>query len=215
MNLQSVLANVLTNLRKPGFIKSTAGQLLTIYGSQLAVEAATEANDRYEEAALALEAVKRQLADRGPALRNTAVEMIRAGVLDDEVERRAGVLAQGRAGEDAQMAQLVDDEDGPPETAGAVRDLPGDEPRPPCVDPTCCLDYAHAGPHRPAIPPRMAGGFLSVVPGVPIGPCPHGLPGDCQICRANARVAARVEASRVEAARGQVDEADGADRDDD
>ncbi len=164
MNLQVMLAGVLTNLRKPGFVKSMAGQLAVMYGSQLSMEAASEANERYEEATVALESVKRQLADRGPALRKTAAEMIRAGVLDDEVRDRAAQLAADEACHRARDAQLADDEAGPPETMGAVRDLPGDEPTPPCADPTCVLDYRHDGPHRPAIPPRMSGGgYLSVV----------------------------------------------------
>ncbi len=170
ISIQRFLADLSTNIRRPGALKSLAGQLAIAYGTRLALDAASEGEERLEAANLALEKVDAQLvfarselkACREASLhtlRQAAVDLIRAGDLDDEVEHRAAVLDRERAAVAVDAVEV----DGPPETIGAVRDLPGEEPSPPCVDPTCRLDWAHDGPHSPAIPPRMNGGYLRAV----------------------------------------------------
>jgi hypothetical protein len=160
MNFQALLANLATNLRRPGFLKSVAGQLAVAYGSQLALEAATEADERWQKASDELEALETRITASRADLR----DRILSGEVDAYVIERYEQLAKEHAEELERERLAAEDEEGPPETFGAVVDLPGEEPAPPCarsID--CVLDYEHAGPCRPAVPPRMAGGYLRTV----------------------------------------------------
>jgi hypothetical protein len=162
MNFQILLASLAKNIRRPGFIKSVAGQLAVAYGSQLAMEAATEADERYQLASDALDELQVKLA----ASRTELGDRILSGELDAYVVERYDQLAKEKAAEfERERLATEDDPDWATETIGAVVDLPGEEPAPPCARSLdCVLDYDHPGDCRPAVPPKLAGGYLRSVP---------------------------------------------------
>jgi hypothetical protein len=169
MNLQALLASLAKNIRRPGFIKSMAGQLAVAYGSQLAMEAATEADERFQLANDALDELQVKLA----ASRSELGDRILSGELDAYVVERYDQLAKAKAAEFERERLATEDDPGwPVETMGAAVDLPG-EAIPPCaLSVDCVLDYGHDAltACRPAVPPTMAGGYLRSVKGVGADP---------------------------------------------
>lgn len=169
--IQQFLSTLVTNARKPGAMKSIVGQLAIAYGSNMVMETAAAAEERTEQANEVLAGLQEAIAVERQTLRkvrdvvdavtlNKVRAAILAGDLDAEVRDRAeqlGYVHRLVGPKPPVDAELVDD-GGPPETIGAVRDLPGDEPVPPCARRAdCVLEYRHPGACRPTVPPNMAG----------------------------------------------------------
>lgn len=132
--IQQFLATLVTNARKPGAIKSIAGQLAIAYGSNMVMETAAAAEERAEAANAVAEkvtAATRVALDELQQVREMTIEQarqhavaaVRRGDLDSDVRLRAADVGMRYADEATCAncapskpvvdAQLVDDEQGP------------------------------------------------------------------------------------------------------
>lgn len=149
--MQDLLADLLTQVKRPGFWRNAAGQIAIAYGSQMVTSVAEEAEQRAVEAGRQLDAINAAIAEGGEALRTLVVEAIGDGIYDAEVLGRAAVLGWHPPAPSPDTLG-PETEYGPPETAGAAVDLPGDEP---------LRTPANGAPvGQPDVPPRMADGVL-------------------------------------------------------